>query len=75
MYHKMSPKSRTDKPIFIAACRSVPYADIAHYIKGHPEKLVSFVVEHLCDDDMRSFARALYRWLRREGAFGPWIRR
>lgn len=75
MYHKTGPKNGTDGPICVTVRRAVPYADVAHYIKARPEKLVSFVVEHLCDDDMKPFARSLYEQLLRDGAFGPWIRR
>lgn len=63
MYQKMCPKNRTDGPIRVQTLPPVDYADMIHYIKARPEKLVSFVADRLCDDDMRPFARELYGYL------------
>lgn len=60
MYQKNCPINRTDGPIRVQMPPPVDYTDMIHYIKTRPEKLVSFVADRLCDDDMRPFARELY---------------
>lgn len=72
MEQMKSAKYRADGPIRVAVEQPINYADVVHYIKARPDKLVSFVADHLCDDEMRPFARALYEHLAWEGAFGPW---
>jgi len=70
MYHKKSPENWTDS-IRVTAGQTIDYVDMSDYIRAWPDKLVSFVAEHLCDDDMNAFVRALYEYICQEDAEGP----
>ncbi len=61
-YHRTCPEKRTE-PVYTHFKRPLPYADISDYIRAWPDKLVSFVAERLCDDDMAPFARELYEYI------------
>ena len=38
----------------------INYEDMVDYIKSWPDKLVSYVSDHLADDDMKDFVKGLY---------------
>ncbi|MGN1004076.1 MAG: hypothetical protein ACI4O5_04495 [Oscillospiraceae bacterium] len=64
MYHMNCPKNRTDgEPIRVEVPPALDYADIVDYIRSWPNKLVTFVVTRLCDDDFGPFARELYEYI------------
>lgn len=64
MYHRNRPVNGTDgETIRVTVTGSLPYTDIVDYIRSWPDKLVSFVVGRLCDDDMVCFARELYEYI------------
>ena len=44
----------------IAEIKEINYCDVAEYIKSWPDKLVSYVCDHLVDDDMHEFVEGLY---------------
>lgn len=71
MYHKYCPKNRTDEPIRVEVGQPLDYADMTDYIRSWPDKLVSFVADRLCDDDMAEFARELYEYICEADAEGP----
>lgn len=78
MYHMNCPENRTDggEPIRVEVPAALNYADIVDYIRSWPNKLVTFVVDRLCDDEMEPFARDLYEYIcvpDRDGpAFEEW---
>lgn len=47
------------------------YEDMIDYIRSWPDKLVSFVADRLCDDEMRAFARDLYEYICCSDSEGP----
>lgn len=47
------------------------YSDMCDYIQSWPDKLVAFVVDHLVDDDMQDFAKALYEYICEPDKDGP----
>ena len=49
----------------------IDYADMSEYIEAWPDKLVSFVVDHLVDDDMNLFVRRLYEHICEADKDGP----
>lgn len=59
------------EPIRVEAFPAIDYADMADYIQSWPDKLVAFVVDHLVDDDMHGFARALYEYICEADKDGP----
>lgn len=63
MYRIDSPKNRTESTLRVELPGAVDYSDMADYIRSWPDKLVSFVVERLCDDDMALFVRELYEYI------------
>ena len=63
MYHKDSPINRPDDPIRVSAGQPLNYADMIDYIRSWPDKLVSFVAERLCDDDIHAFTNELYGYI------------
>ncbi len=69
-YHRGSPEKGT-QCVYISAAQCLDYRDMSDYIRAWPDKLVSFVAEHLCDDDMAAFARRLYRYICRADKDGP----
>lgn len=71
MYQKQSPINRDDEPICVEMGQPLDYADMTDYIRSWPDKLVSFVADRLCDDDMRAFARELYEYICWPDAEGP----
>ena len=73
MYHMNGPKNGTDSggPIRVEVPPSLNYADMVDYIRSWPDKLVSFVVARLCDDDMDTFARELYAYICAPDGDGP----
>lgn len=76
MYIMDGPIKRTDEPVRASLGQALDYSAMTDYIRAWPDKLVSFVVHGLCDDDMAAFARALYEYLcvpDRDGpAFEEW---
>ena len=71
MYHKYSPKNGSDYPIRVSVGQPLNYEDMTDYIRSWPDKVVSFVADRLCDDDMQSFARQLYEYICWPDADGP----
>lgn len=65
MYQKNSPKNRTDwgEPLRVEVPPALEYADMVDYIRSWPDKLVTFVAERLCDDELSGFARELYEYI------------
>ena len=63
MYNISCPKKRTDAPIRVVVPAALDYVDMTDYIRSWPDKLVSFVADRLCDDDMAYFARELYEYI------------
>ena len=59
------------EPIRINTRAALPYEDIADYVKAWPDKLVAFVNEAICDDDMRAFAERLYEYICEPDKDGP----
>lgn len=78
MYHNNCPINGSYEPLCAQIGQPLDYADMTDYIRAWPDKLVSFVADRLCDDDMAGFARALYEYLctaDRDGpAFEQWRR-
>lgn len=73
-YHTQRPINRTERgggPLRASVRGALDYEGMTDYIRSRPEKLVSFVVERLCDDDWRPFARQLYEHLRGGDGDGP----
>lgn len=73
-YHRERPINRTERgdgPLRVSVYGALDYEGMTDYIRSWPEKLVSFVVERLCDDDWRPFARQLYEHLRCGDGDGP----
>ncbi len=66
MYHRNSPKNRTEsgEPIRVEVPPAPDYSRMVDYIRARPDKLVSFVAARVCDDDMDGFARELYEYIR-----------
>ncbi len=71
MYHKYGPKNGSDDPIRVSVGQPLNYEDMTDYIRSWPDKLVSFVADRLCDDDMQPFARELYEYICWPDADGP----
>lgn len=71
MYMMDSPKNRTESTLWVELPEAMDYSDMADYIRSWPDKLVSFVVERLCDDDMALFVRELYEYFCVPDADGP----
>lgn len=72
MYHVGCPKNRTDDGPIRVECRGqIDYGDMTDYIRAWPDKLVSFVADRLCDDDMAAFTRALYEYICEADHDGP----
>ena len=49
----------------------IDYEDMSDYIKSWPDKLVSYVRDHLADDDMKDFVRGLYEHICYADKDGP----
>lgn len=71
MYPRNSPKNRTEPTLRVKLPGAMDYSDMADYIRSWPDKLVSFVVDRLCDDDMAPFVRELYEYICVPDAEGP----
>lgn len=76
MYHKYSPINGDIEPLLVSVGQPLNYEDMVDYIRSWPDKLVTFVAERLCEDEMQPFARALYEYIcvgDRDGpAFEEW---
>lgn len=71
MYHKNCPINGDDEPICASVGQPLDYTDMTDYIRSWPDKLVSFVADRLCDDDMKTFARELYEYICWPDTDGP----
>lgn len=72
-YHRSGPIKRTDEdePLRVELPPGPDYADMADYIRSWPDKLVTFVADRLCDDDMAPFVRELYEYICQADRDGP----
>lgn len=72
-YHEAGPINRTDECelLRVDLPPGLDYADMADYIRSWPDKLVTFVADRLCDDDMAAFARSLYEYICQADRDGP----
>lgn len=59
------------EPLRVEALPAIDYVDMSDYIQAWPDKLVSFVVDHLVDDGMAPFVRALYEYINVADRDGP----
>lgn len=71
MYQEICPKNGTEEPVRVLAGKAIDYADMSDYIKAWPDKLVTFVADRLCDDDMTAFVRELYEYICEGDRDGP----
>ena len=63
MYHNCCPINGDDEPILVSVRPCLDYGDMIDYIRSWPDKLVSFVADRLCEDDMHAFAVELYEYI------------
>lgn len=61
----------TDDTKLVDLAYIIDYADMSDYIESWPDKLVSFVVDHLVDDDMKPFVSRLYEYICEADENGP----
>ena len=52
-----------DEPVRVQGTGEIDLADMSQYLRAWPDKLVSFVRDHLADDGMEEFVRALYEYI------------
>lgn len=71
MYHASSPINGDNKPLCVLVGQPLNYEDMTDYIRSWPDKLVTFVADRLCDDDMQAFARELYEYICEGDRDGP----
>lgn len=60
-----------DNTVVIDLAHGIDYSDMSDYIESWPDKLVSFVVDHLADDDMKPFVERLYEYICEADKDGP----
>lgn len=73
VYHARGPIKRSYEEHFlrVEARPALDYADMTDYIRSWPDKLVTFVADRLCDDDMAPFVRELYEYICQADRDGP----
>ena len=63
-----------DGPICVNAVTKIDLTELMEFIKDHPEKLVSYMKEHISDDDMQDFVQFFYEFALNDSWGGTTIR-